>query len=119
MLTLVEGEGQIVEKVYLSTLPPGIRATQHPKQLSSELASPWSPMRLGSDRVLAGQSILSFSFTTRTLEIESSEFDLVFAQSDILISKVGDHYCWSWDFFSVSELDSLLFLLLFPGFLSS
>lgn len=52
---LVGGAGRIVgivEIVYLSTLPPGIRATPRPKQLSSEPASPQASVRLGSDGVL-------------------------------------------------------------------
>ena len=49
---LVEGAGQMVKKVYLSPVPPGIRAIQCPKQLSSKPVSPQVSLKQGNDRVL-------------------------------------------------------------------
>lgn len=74
--------------------------------------------------VPAGQSIISFSLTfPGTSEIGDSEFGLAFAQNDMLLSRVGDHYCRSWDFSHIwagqpsPKWKFWLFLLhLFQGF---
>lgn len=64
----------------LSTLPPGIRAIQCPKQISLSF------IRLGSVTgscgnsllVLAGQNVLTFFLITEAFEVGNSEFALGF-----------------------------------------
>lgn len=85
------------------------------------LRLPWGWAVTGScgnsPKVLEGWSIVSFSLTfPRTLEIGDSECGLDFAQNDMLLSNIGDRYCWA--AFSKVKISSFL-LHLFPGHLSS
>lgn len=90
---LVEGTGHIIGKLSLSTLPPLLGTEQLKPQ-----AGEWQGPVVTTLTVPERQTILSFAFTTGTLETGDSEFGWKFASNDMLIGKIGGHYCWSWGF---------------------